>query len=337
MTLGFQQAGIRVVGAVELDERHVAAHKKNFPNVPCFSGDVSTLSARSIRRKIKHKGRVDIVFGGPPCEGFSFGGKMDPADMRNQLILHFARLVVAFAPKFFVLENVRGLSDPRYKPLLRKFTSVLRDAGYEVSTPKLLNAADYGIPQRRARLFIVGARNGLSDFEYPLPVADDERPTVWDAIGDIAPIFKKCAAKGVETFSGKLKAANPYLLDLAGVSNVTGFGSTHHSPLIVRRFRRLKPGAQDAASRFVRLRKSGTSTTLRAGTGPERGSFMAPRPIHPTQARCICVREAARLQSFPDWFVFDEIKWHAFRQIGNAVPPKLARAVAAQVRSALEL
>jgi len=96
-----------------------------------------------------------------------------------------------------------------------------------------------------------------------------------------------------------------------------------------------EPGCYEAVSRFQRLEKDELAHTLRAGTGPARGSFMAPRPIHPVEARCITVREAARLHSFPDWFSFHPTKWHAFRQIGNSVPPRLARAVAKCVRQAL--
>lgn len=336
MTLGFQQAGVRVVGAVELDERHVATHKKNFPNVPCFTGDLSKLSARQIKATIGHVGPVDIVFGGPPCQGFSVGGKMDPTDERNKLVLEFARLVVELAPKFFVLENVKGFVNGRYAPIRRRFREIVEAAGYVVSEPKVLDATDYGVPQRRKRVFMVGSRGGLDGFEYPKPIAVKQRPTVWDAISNISMVFEHCRARGLETFPGKLKPKNPYLRELAGGAGVTGFGCTEHSKATIRRFRKVKPGGSDGVSRFIRLTKNGVSSTLRAGTGPEKGSFMAPRPIHPTRPRCICVREAARLQSFPDWFVFHEVKWHAFRQIGNAVPPKLARAVASQVCSALK-
>jgi DNA (cytosine-5)-methyltransferase 1 len=96
-----------------------------------------------------------------------------------------------------------------------------------------------------------------------------------------------------------------------------------------------EPGSNEAVSRFHRLEKDELAPTLRAGTGPVQGSFMAPRPIHPVEARCITVREAARLHSFPDWFCFHSTKWHAFRQIGNAVPPFLGRAVARSIRQVI--
>jgi DNA (cytosine-5)-methyltransferase 1 len=260
---------------------------------------------------------------------------MNPSDARNKLVLEFARLVVEFAPSFFVLENVKGFANERYSPLLKRFKAIITAAGYELSEPKVLDARDYGVPQRRTRVFLVGSRRGLEGFKFPTPVARSKRPTVWDAIGDLGVVYEHCRLRGVETFPGKVKARNNYVRGLVGGTSLTGFGHTEHSPATVRRFKLVEPGQADRVSRFIRLTKHGTSSTLRAGTGPENGSFMAPRPIHPTRPRCICVREAARLQSFPDWFVFHEVKWHAFRQIGNSVPPKLARAVAAEVCAAL--
>ncbi len=115
---------------------------------------------------------------------------------------------------------------------------------------------------------------------------------------------------------------------------LTGFRTTEHAKKVVKRFRKTKPGTREPTSRFHRLKKTGLCSTLRAGTGPENGSFMAPRPIHPVRPRCIYTREAARLHSFPDWFQFDETLWHAFRQIGNSVPPVLAQAVANSIVAA---
>jgi DNA (cytosine-5)-methyltransferase 1 len=119
-------------------------------------------------------------------------------------------------------------------------------------------------------------------------------------------------------------------------NGLSGCSRTVHTAKTITRFRNTKQGCSEQVSRFFRLAKDGLAPTLRAGTGPEQGSFMAPRPIHPFQDRCITVREAARLHSFPDWFHFHPTKWHAFRQIGNSVPPRLARAVARSVLRALD-
>jgi DNA (cytosine-5)-methyltransferase 1 len=116
---------------------------------------------------------------------------------------------------------------------------------------------------------------------------------------------------------------------------LTGCMRTVHTAKTIKRFGKTKQGAYEERGRFHRLAKGGLANTLRAGTGPAQGSFMAPRPIHPFQDRCITVREAARLHSFPDWFTFHPTKWHGFRQIGNSVPPRLARGVAESVRRAL--
>jgi DNA (cytosine-5)-methyltransferase 1 len=118
-------------------------------------------------------------------------------------------------------------------------------------------------------------------------------------------------------------------------SGLTGCQGTSHSPETTQRCAATPPGTYEPVSRFYRLTKDGFAPTLRAGTGPANGSFTAPRPIHPISPRCITVREGGRLHSFPDWFCFHPTKWHGFRQLGNSVPPFLARAVAKQVRSAL--
>jgi DNA (cytosine-5)-methyltransferase 1 len=124
---------------------------------------------------------------------------------------------------------------------------------------------------------------------------------------------------------------------LAGtaVTGVSGCLRSLHSESVIKRFRATKPGGQEAISRYYRLAWNGISPTLRAGTGPDHGSHTAPRPIHPAKARCITVREAARLHTFPDWFSFHPTKWHGFRQIGNSVPPYLAKAVVKQIYDAL--
>jgi len=116
---------------------------------------------------------------------------------------------------------------------------------------------------------------------------------------------------------------------------LTGCQRCDHNPDIVRRFQATNPGTLEPISRFQRLHLDRLAPTLRAGTGKDKGSFTAARPIHPTQARCITVREAARLHSFPDWFQFHPTQWHGFRQVGNSVPPNLANAVAARVAHAL--
>jgi DNA (cytosine-5)-methyltransferase 1 len=354
MSLGFEQAGFHVAACVDTNQFSLDAHTKNFPHTASICRDVARLNGDEIRRLAKlRRMKISVVFGGPPCQGFSIGGKMTAADPRNLLIMEFGRLVVDLAPDYFVLENVYGLLEPRYAELIGKFTRRMNRGGYSVVTP--LSAFDawwFGVPQRRKRVFILGHRKSLTAPVYPTPCRDRAQcPTVWDAIGDLAVVESCKDLLADDAFAGSLGEPSPYAKVLRGeladpedrssrsmtqTQIITGFRRTNHSAQTVDRFSKIAQGAADPTSRFLRLRQDGLSSTLRAGTGVERGSFMAPRPIHPIFHRCICLREAARLHSFPDWFVFHEAKWHGFMQIGNSVPPRLARAVAAQIMKAIE-
>lgn len=353
MTLGFLQAGVRVVGGIDASERAVLAHAHNFPDIMSRQADISRLSGNRILGLCGiEKPRIDILFGGPPCQGFSVGGAMDPSDDRNNLILDFARIVCELHPSYFVLENVFGLLNPRYEQLLTRFEHIVRGAGFVLTKPfRVLDAADFGVPQRRRRVFLLGSREGCVPISYPERWPDDERPSVWESIGDLSRAYESCRVRGSDVFVGQLRLASTYSRVMRGEvrdpldrwparrrtsGRVSGFAFTEHSAQTVARFDRVLPGEQDPVSRFIRLRKDGICPTLRAGTGFDRGRFMAPRPIHPVHPRCICLREAARLHSFPDWFEFHDTKWHGFMQIGNSVPPRLARAVALEVVRAFE-
>ncbi len=277
--------------------------------------------------------------GGPPCQGFSVGGARSASDPRNALVFDFMRVVEELKPSYFVMENVPGILDPRYAPILE---SVLRTAsrlGYHVDHPFwLLNAADFGVPQRRRRTFVVGSLAGMLRPMMPVGLA---RPvTVGQALRDLYVVEERPERIRDGQYFGALGKASAYSLRLRRSSSeppapLSGFFPTEHTRATVKRFSKVKPGDYEAVSRFYRLEEAGVSPTLRAGTGVERGKFMAPRPIHPVYDRCIHVREAARLHSFPDRFQFHEAKWHAFMQIGNSVPPLLSQAVGDSIMSAL--
>jgi DNA (cytosine-5)-methyltransferase 1 len=242
--------------------------------------------------------------------------------------------------------------------MLDEFILRVETAGYRVVKPiRVLNAVEFGVPQRRRRVFVLGSRQGLTAPQYPKPpYSYDDRgriaaPTVWDAIGDLPNIGKFEYLLKSEVYAGNLRAGSPYARILRGEARepencllsrqvngagLTGCLRTTHTAKTIKRFANTKQGTYDKVSRYYRLAKNGFAPTIRAGTGPEQGSFMAARPIHPFQDRCITVREAARLHSFPDWFVFHPTKWHGFRQIGNSVPPRLARALAESVLRAID-
>jgi DNA (cytosine-5)-methyltransferase 1 len=345
MSLGFANAGFRVVGAIDSDPLNVRTHKRNLPDALCWKGDLKTLSGSQIRRRCGLKaGDLDVVFGGPPCQGFSEIGRQKKNDARNRLFHRFAVLVAELRPRYFVLENVRGLLFDRHGAAFQRFVRSVQDAGYEVVTPtRVLDAADFGVPQRRRRAFILGYKRGLIRPSYPTKGVTPP-PTVSEAIGDLPHVDDIEELKEGDTYSGKLGVPSAYAAELrrprSGAAadptlTLTGCQRTKHKAAVRKRFDRTVGGSFEKRSRCYRLSSDGLAYTLRAGTGPEAGSFTAARPIHPERPRYITVREAARLHSFPDWFVFERAKWHALRQIGNSVPPLLARAVAEEILKVL--
>ena len=353
MSLGFEQAGFDVLGALDIARSNVSTYNKNFPGSRAHVCDLARATAESLRKLCRLEDRsIDVLFGGPPCQGFSVGGKRDLKDARNVLIHAFARVVRELQPKYFVMENVAGLLHAHSALSLRSFLHSIRLAGYSVVTPiRTLNAADFGVPQRRHRTFILGCRTGYPRVRYPeahgivCEGGQEYIPNVKDAITDLPCLEEYDYLFDSNVFKGALGKPSHYARILrseiveegdyserrALPEGTTGCLRTRHSEEIVVRFRRTKPGTVEPVSRFHRLDPDGIAPTIRAGTGTDHGSHTAPRAIHPVSPRCITTREAARLHSFPDWFEFSETRWHSFLQVGNSVPPKLTRAVARQV------
>ena len=362
LSLGFEQAGFDVAAAVELDPIHCAAHEFNFPKSATICADVSVLRGHQIRSRAAIETKaVDVVIGGAPCQGFSLIGKRALDDPRNRLVYHFARIVHELDARYFVFENVKGLTVGQHRQFLNEVIAEFEAKGYQVVMPyQVLNAANFGVPQERLRLFLVGAKKGL-----PLPRYPNRRtspagkgadlllspgPTVWDAIADLPEVEDYRDLLTSDTIRGRYRKGSLYALRLRGLAEdrynfsyrrafdsnlLTSSLRAEHTEESQRRFRRTKHGDTEPISRFLRLDPKGLCNTLRAGTATDRGAFTSPRPIHPYTPRCITVREAARLHSYPDWFRFHVTKWHGFRQIGNSVPPLLARAVGLEVIRAL--
>tara|TARA_R110000850_G_scaffold116964_2_gene232953 strand:+ start:264 stop:1544 length:1281 start_codon:yes stop_codon:yes gene_type:complete len=350
MSLGFEQAGFDVAAAVEIDPVHCATHEYNFPHSKVICASVVDMTGNEIRKRANIGNQeVDVVFGGAPCQGFSMIGKRVLDDPRNQLASHYVRLVEELMPKYCVFENVKGLTLGKHSKFLDEMIAALGEAGYEVIMPyQVLNASDYGVPQSRQRLFLIGTRKGLPVPSYPEPLK--EGTTVWDAIGDLpdADTFEDLNTTDAvriewstqSTYGRRLRGIerDPSDYSYPRVHDISMLSSslrTKHTELSKSRFASTEPGKTEPVSRFRKLDPAGLCNTLRAGTDSARGAFTSPRPIHPSLDRVITVREAARLHSFPDWFRFHSTKWHGFRQIGNSVPPLLGRAVAGQIMQAL--
>lgn len=357
MSLGFEQAGFDVVAAFDIEERHVETHRLNFPKTRAVQLDLSKAPGATVRAEAGIGRRaIDVLFGGPPCQGFSVGGLRCETDPRNFLILHFARLVRELHPRYFVVENVEGLLYPHAEEILKSFIRRIRRAKYDVCEPiSVLDAADFGVPQHRRRTFILGCRRDLPLPQYPSPrglVGLDGTayaPVVSDALAGLGIArgpnhrrhCKLCSMADssgshyAQLMSGQVRDPADHSYQRKWPAVISGCETTLHSADVKVRFSRTKPGKQELISRYYKLCVQGRARTIRAGTGDDHGSHTAPRPIHPCEPRCVTVREAARLHSYPDWFQFHSTIWHSFRQIGNSVPPLLARAVAMQLRDAL--
>ncbi|MBP5975335.1 DNA cytosine methyltransferase [Brasilonema sp. CT11] len=361
MTLGFEQAGFDVLASVEIDPIHCATHEFNFPFWTIFCKSVVDITGVEIRSNSSIGDReIDVVFGGSPCQGFSLIGKRLSDDPRNSLVKNFIHLVLELQPKFFVLENVKGITLGKHRDFLSVIINEFEESGYKVRKDyKVLNAAEYGVPQNRERLFLLGCRQDLELPNYPaaltrlaklnkagfqnqLPLS----PTVWDAIGDLPEVEDYIELFEKDSVIAQFGKPSDYSRQLRGLCYtdndysyerkydsrmLTSSLRTKHTFQSIKRFQATPPGKTEPISRFYKLAPEGICNTLRAGTPSNRGAFTSARPIHPSTPRCITVREAARLHSYPDWFRFHVTKWHGFRQIGNSVPPLLAKTVASEI------
>jgi len=363
LSLGFEQAGFDVVAAVEYDSIHAAAHAYNFPNCAVLARSVVGLSGTEIRRAAGIGNRkVDVVFGGAPCQGFSLIGQRVLDDPRNALVREFVRIVKELGANYFVFENVKGLTLGPHRKFLEELITTFEGIGYQVRAPwRVLNAASYGTPQDRERLILLGAKRGLPLPDYPAPstASSGEKtsapglmrgPTCADALGDLpdAEMFDELLKRDdVEITNWPEPSAYGALMRCTTPAAwhygyrrrwnrdiLTSSARSDHTTISRRRFALTKPGKVEPISRFFKLPPDGVANTLRAGSDAARGAFTSPRPIHYLYPRCITVREMARLHGFPDWFRFHVTKWHGARQIGNAVPPPLGRAIATAVINA---
>ena len=341
-SLGAELAGFRSLTAVDIDPVLQSGYRRNFPTSRTVQASVSDLDSGAWRHLIGSQ-RPDGIIGGPPCQGFSWIGKRRSDDERNSLVAEFFRNVALLQPRFFVMENVTGLLHHDRIGILQESLQQL-PSRYRVLKPVIVNAADFGGATSRRRVVVVGydpdEMEHMSETDFvPLPQA--ARATVRDAISDLpAPVgesadktdfgwaaYPTSSQQALSPYAAGLRAPSP--IGLASEEarrrmadgEVSGMTSTRHSAEIERRYASVRAGQSDPKTKSYKLDWDGQCPTLRAGTGPDKGSFQAVRPLHPSLGRVITVREAARLQGFPDWFTFHPTKWHSFRMIGNSVSP----------------
>jgi len=266
------------------------------------------------------------------------------------------RLVAEARPAFFVAENVPGiLSLPNARLVAAALSRVPSD--YVLLAPTKLRAADFGAATTRTRVFFVGydpQQFGPLSWSIFEPPKEARPTTVSEALAGLPEVilpnwtteasqWQPVSKMDSTTYFGlrtqglvPRNVGDEFCIDALDMGFTSGCMATQHTSASLRRFRALAEGGRDAVSKSVRLQQTGLCPTLRAGTGSERGSYQAVRPIHPTQPRVITPREAARLQGFPDWYAFHPTKWHSFRQIGNSVSPLVAEGLLAAIHKVLQ-
>jgi DNA (cytosine-5)-methyltransferase 1 len=367
ISLGVANAGFEVLLASDISGACAWTHERSLPSIPFLRADLARLSVSEILSAAKiRRGELDLLIGGPPCQGFSIIGQRDHHDPRNSLIEEFFRIAKGVRPKFIVIENVPGLATLQKGAYLKQIGDGFRRLGYAAHCAELL-AAQYGVPQMRWRMFFVGVREdtGLSLPAFPTPTHG------WRGIGELVP-NRTVRREDMEGFVTLYEAIGDLGIVRAGESGDRYGGPAvgdyqkamrstagrvlhnHYAPKMsatnLLRFKHLKPGQdwrdlprellpegmkkallKDHTRRFRRMTWNGVPRSIITRfRDPKSGEY-----IHPDQDRTITLREAARIQSFPDWFVFDGTITTQYEQIGNAVPPLLARAVGMEISKAL--
>ena len=351
MSLGLEASGFEIVAAVEFDPIHALIHHLNFPETKTICQDISNLNTDTLKNILQEKGAendLDLVAGGPPCQGFSLMGKRQLDDPRNSLVFEYVRIIKHLKPKYFIFENVPGITTGKHRQFLQELINEFEKIDYQITKPiQILDASVFGAPQRRKRLILLGSRKDVQSVNYPIDT--EEFNDVESAIADL---------NSIPAFVGNNQGIVAQKLDYSGFranfalqpqgiyalchprerdNLVYNHVGSNHTEKSKNRFQSLSPGQTDKVSRFLKLSPTALCNTLRAGTARDKGAHTAARPIHYQQARCITVREAARLHTFPDWFLFHETIWHGFREIGNAVIPMLAKALGDEVITNLDV
>jgi DNA (cytosine-5)-methyltransferase 1 len=337
LSYGFEMSGFEILLGVDNWSDCLETFKYNHKNSNILCGDLSKVSSRDIKINIANKD-VDIIVGGPPCQGFSLAGKRDSNDDRNKLVMDYVRMVKELKPKFFVMENVLGIlsmKDHVGNFVIDNLEKKFRKIGYQIKY-KPLYAHHYGVPQKRQRVFIVGNNIG-AEFDFPEPTHGTEKKpfiTVGEAISDL-PLLDDTYGEEIARY--RMKPKSKYQKFMRKKSDLMlNHTKSNHSTQTIKvislvpeggNWRDLPKGYQNIRSysnTWRRLDSKLPSVTIDTG---HRHHF------HYKANRVPTVRESARIQSFPDCFEFKGSRTSQFKQVGNAVPPLLAKAIADQIKN----
>ena len=325
--IGFENAGFEIKLCIDNNDLVEKTHRRNFPNIPMINRDINQVPTSEIKEYLADGG-VDIIIGGPPCQGFSTIGhrassnpvKRAEKDPRNELVLTYARIIKEIQPKFIVMENVKGILTLEGGAYLQNVLNILKKAGYNAEY-KLVNMADYGVPEIRERVIIIGNRIGLP-VSFPAPDHSDNP-------SDNLPAWEKCW---------------DVLKDLVDMPDNPSFNhvALKHTPKNIERYKLIPEGGRlpedklpadlyrkNFGNTYKRLDRNRPALTM----VPGNDAF----PIHPTLNRSLTVREAARIQTFPDAMIFEGNRRQQGHQVGNAVPPVFSKKLAEFIIKQIEI
>ena len=337
LSYGFEQEGFKTILGIDHDKAAIDTFKLNHPNAEAILGDIREVSDESVLNIIGGQ-TVDIVVGGPPCQGLSLSGPRKYEDPRNQLYLSFIRIVKLLKPKYVLIENVPGMVSLFKGKIKDEIVKSLEELGYTVNF-EILKASNYGVPQNRRRVFFVGCLN-KEVFEFPTITHTEEVDLIhskmvstYDAISDL-PLLEDTLGESIQNYNSE--ASSDYQKKMRqGSEYIYNHVAAKHSQRVIDTIK-LVPAGKNYKALPEELRNS-----RKFNVAWTRFPDHAPAPtidtghrhhFHYLANRVPTVRESARLQSFPDSFVFTGNKTEQFRQVGNAVPPMLAAAIARKIR-----
>lgn len=335
MSAGATMAGVKIVLAIESDINAAATYARNHLQTPILQQDIRRIEPQSLSllSKIRKSKESTVIFGGPPCQGFSTSNQRTRSveNPSNWLFREYTRFVKAIRPDWIVFENVRGILETEQGTFIEYIMRELKKLGYTLSSG-ILNAKHFGVPQDRSRLFIIGSLHGVA---VPLPATKPKHAiTVKEALIDL-PLLENGASCDMLRYP--IKPSSAYAKTMRGIlSHCSGHLVTRNAPYILDRYSHIPQGgnwehipkrlmrnyadpSRCHTGIYYRLKENEPSIVI--------GNFRKNMLIHPRQDRGLSVREAARLQSFPDWFQFTGSIGFQQQQVGNAVPPLLANAV----------
>lgn len=351
LSAGFEAQGYTVLAGNDIDNAAGETFKASHPHAIFLEGQIEEYSSEDFLKSCGiSKGELDCLIGGPPCQAFSvYNHQRGMHDRRSRLFKEYLRIVEGIMPSWVILENVTGITSVGKGKAVKDILAGLAELGYQVEF-RVLKAENFGVPQERRRIIFVGNRLGLS-YKWPAPTyGNDSKPfvTVWDAISDLPPLAngegvdrQKYKGTPQNNYQRLMREGTKYLynhvaprlakINLERMKHIPEGGSWRDIPFDLLPAGMKKARRCDHTKRYGRLSKQGFASTILTKCDLHWGAF-----IHPEQDRVLTVREAARLQSFPDSFKFLGSRTEQYIQVGNAVPPLLAAALAEGITGSCE-